>query len=56
MDFRTLLRSGGSDEAVADLFRRALAVKPEEHPFHEAIEAGTATGSDDGRGMYRIGG
>lgn len=56
MDFRALLRSGAADEAVAALFRRAVREKPEEHPFHQAMEQGAASGPTLGRGMHRIGG
>jgi cyclic pyranopterin phosphate synthase len=56
IDFRDVLRSGASDADLAALFRRAVAQKPEEHPFHEEIERGVAVGPVEGRGMYRIGG
>lgn len=56
MDFRSLLRSGAGDAAVAALFRRAVREKPEEHPFHEAVEQGVAATPSLGRGMHRIGG
>lgn len=56
IDFRIAMRSGADDRALADLFRSAIALKPEEHPFHASIEAGEAVGPTAGRGMYRIGG
>jgi molybdenum cofactor biosynthesis enzyme MoaA len=56
MDFRTAMRSGADDEALVDLFRRAVAFKPEEHPFHEALEQGATEAPLGGRGMHRIGG
>lgn len=56
MDFRALMRAGGSDEDVANLFRKAIGLKPEEHPFHRDLAAGVATGPTDGRAMHRIGG
>lgn len=56
MDFREAIRAGGSDADLAALFKKAIFVKPEKHPFHEPLEQGVAVGSDDGRGMYRIGG
>jgi cyclic pyranopterin phosphate synthase len=56
MDFRAAIRSGASDEDLAALFRRAIDVKPEEHPFHESMARGEAVGPEAGRGMHRIGG
>ena len=43
-------------EDLTALFRRAIGVKPEEHPFHEAMEQGEVAGPTLGRGMHRIGG
>jgi cyclic pyranopterin phosphate synthase len=56
IDFRIALRSGADDKALADSFRSAIALKPEEHTFHASIEEGEADGAMLGRGMYRIGG
>lgn len=38
MDFRTLLRQGASDEALATAIGRAMALKPERHEFRERPE------------------
>jgi len=56
IDFRSALRSGASDDDLAALFRHAIRIKPEEHPFHEQIRQGVGAGPVDGRGMHRIGG
>lgn len=56
LDFRRAIRGGAEDAELAAMFRRAVRDKPEEHPYHEEIRAGSAVGPVDGRGMYRIGG
>jgi cyclic pyranopterin phosphate synthase len=56
IDFRKALRSGADEAGLAALFRRAIGEKPEEHPFHDPVAAGTAAGPSAGRGMHRIGG
>jgi cyclic pyranopterin phosphate synthase len=56
MDFRDAIRNGAGDADLAALFRHAIAVKPEEHPFHQSMERGEAVGPEAGRGMHRIGG
>jgi len=56
IDFRSALRRGGDDDELAALFRLAIGLKPEEHPFHEQIREGVAGAAEDGRGMHRIGG
>jgi cyclic pyranopterin phosphate synthase len=56
IDFRAAIRRGADDDLLADLFRKAIEVKPEEHPFHEAVEEGQAVSASAGRGMHRIGG
>ncbi len=49
-DLRSVLRSGGDDDAIAGVFRQALAAKPMEHPPAEALLA------QSGRVMIQIGG
>jgi cyclic pyranopterin phosphate synthase len=56
MDFRAALRGGATDRELADLFRRAVAVKPREHAFHRMLEEGAVAGPVAGRHMHRIGG
>ncbi len=56
IDFRKALRAGADDAELAAMFRRAIRLKPEEHPYHDGIRTGSAVGPVDGRGMYRIGG
>lgn len=56
MDFRAAIRSGATDDDLARIFRKAIRLKPEEHPFHESMEQGEAAVPDLGRGMHRIGG
>jgi hypothetical protein len=56
IDFRAALRSGADDDALAAMFRRAIGEKPEAHPFHDPLAAGTAAAPSTGRGMHRIGG
>ena len=56
VDFRSAIRSGADDRELAGLFRRAIAQKPEEHPYHRALAEGVAVAPVDGRGMHRIGG
>jgi cyclic pyranopterin phosphate synthase len=56
MDFRLAMRQGVDDEGLAELFRRAIGLKPEEHPYHHEIREGIAVGPVEGRGMHRIGG
>ncbi len=56
VDFRAAMRAGAKDGEILDLFRRAIALKPEEHPYHQALAEGTAVGPVEGRGMHRIGG
>ena len=55
IDFRSALRSGATEADLAELFRHAIRIKPEEHPFHEAVAAGTVE-PVSGRAMHRIGG
>ncbi len=56
IDLREAMRRGAADTALADLFRRAIRLKPQEHPYHREIEEGRVAGPVDGRGMHRIGG
>ncbi len=56
IDFREAMRSGAGDAALDQLFRKAIGLKPEEHPFHTQIREGIPVGPVEGRGMYRIGG
>ena len=55
IDFRSALRSGATEAELAELFRHAIRIKPEERPFHEAVAAGTVE-PVSGRAMHRIGG
>ena len=56
IDFREALRQGIDDDALAALFRKAVGLKPEEHPYHRAMSDGVLVGSVEGRSMHRIGG
>ena len=56
IDFRAALRGGIDDDALAALFRKAIGLKPEEHPYHRALLEGEPVGPVDGRSMHRIGG
>ena len=56
IDFRAALRQGIDDDALAALFRKAIGLKPEEHPYHRAMLEGELVGPVDGRSMHRIGG
>ena len=56
IDFRTALRSGADDRDLTMLFRKAIGLKPEEHPYHRALLEGELVGPVDGRSMHRIGG
>jgi len=56
IDFRAAMRSGIDDDALAALFRKAIGLKPEEHPYHRALLEGELVGPVDGRSMHRIGG
>ncbi|HET9233972.1 MAG TPA: GTP 3',8-cyclase MoaA [Candidatus Eisenbacteria bacterium] len=56
IDFRAVLRQGIDDEALIALFRKAIGLKPEEHPYHRAMSEGVLVGPVDGRSMHRIGG
>ncbi len=56
IDFRLAMRDGADDQQLADLLRRAVGQKPEEHPYHHEIREGIAVGPVEGRGMHRIGG
>jgi cyclic pyranopterin phosphate synthase len=56
LDFRAALRDGADDDRLAEMFRRAVRLKPEEHPYHGQIREGSAVGPVEGRGMHRIGG
>jgi len=47
-DLRAVLRSGGSDEDIINLFRRTLGLKPAEHSFRKQYKPG--------RSMTAIGG
>lgn len=47
-DLKSILRSGGTDQDVADLFRRTLGLKPAEHEFRGQYRPG--------RSMTAIGG
>jgi GTP 3',8-cyclase len=49
-DVRRVIRSGGDDAAIADVFLRALGAKPKEHPSAEELLA------QEGRVMIQIGG
>lgn len=39
-DLKAILRSGGSDQDLEDLFRRALGMKPREHEFRQQYQPG----------------
>jgi GTP 3',8-cyclase len=56
IDFRAPLRRGADDRELAILFRKAIGLKPEEHPYHRALYEGELVGPVDGRSMHRIGG
>jgi cyclic pyranopterin phosphate synthase len=56
IDFRAAIRGGADDRELAMLFRKAILVKPEEHPYHRALLDGELVGPVDGRSMHRIGG
>lgn len=49
-DVRRVLRSGGDDKAIADVFLQAVGAKPKEHPTAEELIA------QAGRVMIQIGG
>jgi cyclic pyranopterin phosphate synthase len=49
-DLRDVVRNGGSDTDIAEVFFRALGQKPEEHPSAEELIA------QSGRVMIQIGG
>jgi GTP 3',8-cyclase len=56
IDFRAVMRGGADDRDLAMLFRKAIGLKPEEHPYHHALLEGELVGPVDGRSMHRIGG
>lgn len=49
-DARRAIRENGTDDAIADVFLRALGAKPKEHPSADELVA------QDGRVMIQIGG